>query len=138
MKILLSIKPEFVEEIFNGNKRFEYRRTIFKRKDIRKVVVYATKPVGMIVGEFSIEQILKENPQVLWEQTHKYSGISKIFFDKYFKGKPIGFALKIKYPQLYKKPIDPTLNNSKFIAPQSFKYIEDEFDEYKVINMNYR
>lgn len=39
MKILLSIKPVFVEEIFKGDKKFEYRRTIFKRKDIKKVVV---------------------------------------------------------------------------------------------------
>ena len=48
MKILLSIKPTFVEEIFKGDKKFEFRRTIFKRKDIKKVVVYATKPIGKI------------------------------------------------------------------------------------------
>lgn len=27
MKVLLSIKPEFADEIFNGTKRYEYRRT---------------------------------------------------------------------------------------------------------------
>ena len=26
MKVLLSIKPEFVREIFAGNKKFEYRK----------------------------------------------------------------------------------------------------------------
>lgn len=31
MKVLLSIKPEFVEKIFAGEKKFEYRRTIFKK-----------------------------------------------------------------------------------------------------------
>ena len=30
MKVLLSIKPEFVEKIFSGEKRFEYRKNIFK------------------------------------------------------------------------------------------------------------
>lgn len=128
MKILLSIKPEFVDEIFKGEKRFEYRRTIFKRTDIRKVVVYATKPIGLIVGEFYIEKIIKESPQILWEKTSEQSGISKTFFDEYFEGKEIGFALKIKSPQLYKKPIDPTLGNKAFFAPQSFKYIEDGDD----------
>ena len=126
MKILLSIKPEFADEIFKGEKKFEYRRTIFKRTDIRKVVVYATKPVGLIVGEFYIERIIKESPQLLWEKTSEQSGISKTFFDEYFEGKEVGFALKIKSPQLYKKPIDPTIENKFFVAPQSFKYIDDE------------
>lgn len=129
MKILLSIKPEFVDEIFRGKKRFEYRRTIFKREDVKKVIVYATKPIGLIVGEFYIEQIIKESPQLLWEKTSEQSGISKTFFDEYFEGKEIGFALKIKSPQLYEKPIDPTLKDKSFVAPQSFKYIEDEIDK---------
>ncbi|MBG9215061.1 hypothetical protein E7X19_19660 [Bacteroides fragilis] len=125
MKILLSIKPVFVEEIFKGDKKFEYRRTIFKRKDIKKVVVYATKPVGKIVGEFYIEQIIEEKPKLLWERTCKNSGVSKHFFDEYFEGKEIGFALQIKSPRLYENPIDPTINNKKFVAPQSFRYLEE-------------
>jgi len=31
MKALLSIKPEFVEEIIEGRKKFEYRKKVFKR-----------------------------------------------------------------------------------------------------------
>ena len=30
MKIILSIKPQYCEEIFAGEKRFEYRRKIFQ------------------------------------------------------------------------------------------------------------
>lgn len=125
MKILLSIKPEFVEEIFKGRKKFEYRRSIFKRDDVDGVVVYATKPVGLIVGEFCIEKILKEPPQSLWNMTSKESGITKSFFDEYFQGKEFGFALKIKSPVLYDIPIDPTLRDGGFVAPQSFKYVDD-------------
>lgn len=128
MKILLSIKPEFVEEIFRGEKKFEYRRTIFKRTDVKKVIVYATKPVGLIVGEFCIEKVLKETPKHLWEKTHAYSGISKSFFDEYFSGKEYGFALQIKSPKLYDKPIDPTAKYKTFVAPQSFKYINDDIN----------
>ena len=57
MKVLLSIKPEFVQEIFTGKKKYEYRKAIFTRS-VDKVVVYSTKPVGMIVGEFTVENIL--------------------------------------------------------------------------------
>ena len=61
MKALLSIKPEFVEEIIEGRKKFEYRKKLFKRSDISSIVVYATKPYGKVVGEFEIETILEEN-----------------------------------------------------------------------------
>ena len=31
MKILLSIKPEYAHKIFSGEKKFEYRKIIFKK-----------------------------------------------------------------------------------------------------------
>ena len=34
MKVLLSIKPEFAEKIFDGTKLYEFRRSIFKNKNI--------------------------------------------------------------------------------------------------------
>lgn len=41
MKVLMSIKPEFVEKIFARKKRYEYRKSIFK-KSISKIIVYST------------------------------------------------------------------------------------------------
>lgn len=78
MKVLLSIKPEFVKEIFSGNKKYEYRKSIFSRK-VKKVIVYSTKPEGLIVGEFTIEKVIEENPNKLWEETKNNSGITKSF-----------------------------------------------------------
>jgi predicted transcriptional regulator len=85
MKILLSIKPEFADKIFNGSKRFEFRKNIFKNKSVRTVVVYVTRPVGKIVGEFDINEIINDEPKVLWKRTHEFAGITKDFFDAYFR-----------------------------------------------------
>ena len=123
MKVLLSIKPQFVDEIFSGNKKFEYRKRIFKKNDIKTVVVYATMPIGKIVGEFDIEEILEEHPQVLWNKTKEYSGISKIFYDSYFIDRDKGYAIKIKSLNKYDVPICPYTTYDKFTAPQSFKYL---------------
>jgi len=68
MKVLLSIKREFVEQIMNGTKKYEYRKRIFKQ-DVDSVVIYSTMPVGRIVGEFKIESILKQSPDEIWSQT---------------------------------------------------------------------
>lgn len=128
MKVLLSIKPEYVRKIFAGTKKYEYRKCIFT-KHVDKVVVYATKPVGLIVGEFSVEEVLVEDPATLWKETHEASGVSKVFFDQYFEGRSRGYALKVSSPQLYDEPIDPFELFAPFIPPQSFKYIDTEAEE---------
>lgn len=123
MKILLSIKPEYAYKIFSGEKKFEYRKIIFK-KNIKSVLVYATKPVGKIIGEFEIEDIIKGNPEQIWELTKEYSGIEKEKFNNYFLNKKNSFAIKIKNPKIYKKVKtlrDYNINS----APQSFCYINN-------------
>jgi len=123
MKVLLSIKPEFVREIENGNKRFEYRKAIFKNKDVKTVVIYATMPIGKIVGEFDIETILEEHPNTLWEKTKEYSGVDEQFYMKYFHGRDRGYAIKITRLKMYKNSICPYSQEKNFTAPQSFKYL---------------
>lgn len=122
MKVLLSIKPEFVEKIFSGEKQYEYRKAIFKRK-IDVVVVYSTMPEGKIVGEFEVETIIVDHPEAIWRATANASGISGEFFKQYFENRNEGYAIKIANPQLYDKPIDPRVENESFHAPQSFCYI---------------
>ena len=124
MKVLLSIKPQYVEQIFNGSKKFEYRKSIFKNKDITTIVVYATMPVGKIVGEFEIKNILQEHPAEIWKKTKKYAGVTEEFYDKYFSGRDKAYAIEIKSLNKYKIAICPYINK-KFVAPQSLKYIED-------------
>ncbi|MFX1706907.1 ASCH domain-containing protein [Chitinophaga sp. CC14] len=123
MKVLLSIKPEYVEKIFNGEKKFEYRKAIFANKTIKSIVVYSTMPVGRIVGEFTIEEILLDSPELIWAETKMYSGVKKSFFNEYFNGKTLAYAIKICNPKLYKTPIDPKMKYKSFVAPQSFKYL---------------
>ena len=123
MKVLLSIKPKFVAEMFNGNKKFEYRKAIFKNKNVKTVVIYSTMPVGKIVGEFDIDDILEDNPINVWEQTKNFSGITEEFYDTYFSGRDKAFAIKIKSLKEYDEPICPYTTYENFTAPQSFKYI---------------
>ena len=77
MKVLLSIKPQYAERIFAGKKKYEYRKSVFKRDDIDTIVVYVTKPVGKVIGEFKIDEILEDTPNVIWKKTKSYSGIEK-------------------------------------------------------------
>jgi len=123
MKVLLSIKPEFVREIFNGSKKFEYRKAIFKNKNVNIVVIYATMPIGKIVGEFKIGHIIEKNPYDLWEETKEFSGVNEDFYYEYFTGREKGYAISITNLKEYKNPICPYEKYENFTAPQSFKYL---------------
>src|SRR5438309_11217740 len=73
---LLSIKPRYAEAIFRGEKRFEFRRVIF-RKPVKVVVVYTTSPVSRVAGEFDIEGIISDTVEGLWKRTKHQAGIDK-------------------------------------------------------------
>lgn len=121
-KVLLSIKPEYVNKIFSGEKLYEYRRLIFKKK-VETVIIYATSPIKKIVGEFKIIGILHETPEKLWETTKDKSGIEKEKFLKYFSNLEKGYAIKIKEIKKYEKPLELVEYNIK-AAPQSFIYLK--------------
>jgi predicted transcriptional regulator len=122
MKILLSIKPEYANKIFDGTKKYEFRKSIFKNTNVKTVIVYASSPMQKVIGEFTIDEILEETTEKLWDKTHKHSGITKEFFDEYFVNKEIGYAIKIKETKRYSKPMDLIDFNLDF-APQSFVYL---------------
>jgi predicted transcriptional regulator len=126
MKILLSIKPEFVEMIFNGTKKYEFRRSIFKNNNVNTVVVYASSPIKKVIGEFMIDKIIEDEIFNLWEKTKLYSGIKENYFLKYFQNKEKGYAIKIKNAKKYLKPLS-IKENFNVTPPQSFVYLEGDY-----------
>ena len=122
MKILLSIKPQFVEEIIKGRKTFEFRKAIPK-KDVQTIVVYSSSPVCRIVGEIEVEQILCHRPADLWQATKQGAGITKSYFEAYFDGRDRGYAIQIKKFRPYAQPIPLREKYPNATPPQSFCYI---------------
>ena len=122
MRVLLSIKPEFATKIFDGSKKYEYRRIIFKNKNVNKVIVYASSPTSLIIGEFEIDGIIDDELPALWEQTKSHAGISERRFSEYFADKSRGYAIKVKTPRKYERPL--RLNSVTVSSPpQSFVYL---------------
>lgn len=122
MNVILSIKPEFVEKIFSGEKQYEYRKILFKQK-VDTIYIYASRPVSKIVGEFKIDDIVYDTPENIWEMTKLQSGVTKKFFDKYYKGKDKAVALKIKDCKEYEEEVNPESLIPDFRVPQSFIYV---------------
>lgn len=126
MSVLLSIKPEYVEAILDGDKKYEFRRVIPKKRNkINKIYLYSTDSVKKILGYFEVEEILEEKPEKLWKKCKSSAGIAKKDFLEYFEGTEKGYAFKIKNPTRFPKPIDPHEIIDDFTPPQSFHYISD-------------
>ena len=126
MNVILSIKPEYCRKIKNGNKRYEFRKRIFKNQDgVHRVFMYATCPVQKIVGAFTIESVIEGDPESLWERFKDFSGIEKHNFFKYFGSTEKGFAIKIKEVEAF-TPIEPKKVVPDFFPPQSFRYIKNQ------------
>lgn len=124
MKAMLSIKPEYVARILSGEKTYEYRRRIFKRRDVDTLVIYETSPSRAVVAEASITGIIAESPEDLWERTHENAGIDRDRFMAYFKGRDVAYAIELGKITRYDRPRDlreyaPTVK----APPQSYVYI---------------
>lgn len=121
-KIILSINPEFVNKIFDGTKKFEYRKSIPKNHHITNVIIYATAPVKKVVGEFTIQQILKSTPLEIWDLTSEYSGIDRKRFFDYFSKKGTAYALDIENVVEYSRSLSLDELGLKS-PPQSWMYL---------------
>lgn len=121
MKVVLSIKPEFAFKIFDGTKKFEFRKAIFKNDKIKKVIVYASSPVQRVIGEFEIEKIINHDIDTLWNLTQDFSGITEDYFYQYFANREEGFAIQIKKPKKYRYP-KCLRTDYNLVPPQSFAY----------------
>lgn len=122
MRVLLSIKPEFAFKIFDGTKKYEFRKVIFKNPNVRTVIVYASSPVQQVIGEFEIDDILSFNPEAIWKMTKKHSGITEKFFYEYFADREIAHAIKIKKTIRYRKPLS-IKDDFNLVPPQSYVYL---------------
>ena len=124
MNVILSIRPKFCQLIFDGQKKYEYRKRVFTRSDVDKVYIYATKPICRIVGYFTIAAMIEDSPNVMWQRTHEGSGITKEYFDAYFKNCDMAHAIKIGEVVKFDTPIDPKKVIKNFTAPQNYRYVD--------------
>lgn len=123
--IVLSIKPEYAQKIFSGEKKYEFRRKLCT-KDIDKLFLYVTSPVGRVMGEAEVVGKYFMEKQSLWALTHELSGISEDMFFGYFMGRPKAGAYELGNVARYEVPVKLERIGVNFV-PQSFVYVDTEW-----------
>lgn len=129
-KVLMPIKPKYANQILDGTKKFEYRKSKIRKDNVHSIIIYATAPVKKVIGEVEIVDFLEDTPENIWNQTHEHGGIAKEDYDKYFKGKDTAVAYALGTPKRYSK--EKSL--AKFdicYYPQSYVYVSSPHNEQK-------
>ena len=120
-KILMSINPEHVNNILNGNKIYEYRKTKCKKK-IDSIVIYSTAPVMKVIAEVEVKCIIECEPNAVWQKTKNGAGIEKSFYDEYYKNRSKAVAYCLGNIQLFEVQRSLSYYGIK-TPPQSFIYL---------------
>ena len=76
----------------NGTKSYEFWKKACKKR-VDKILIYSTTPVMNAVGEAGVEDVLIDQPEIVWKKTQKKSGIDKPFFDQYYVNKETGSCI---------------------------------------------
>ena len=119
---LMSIRPRFAAAILDGSKRVEFRKRPLAA-DIGTVVIYATKPVRAVLGEFVVDEQAVGKPEELWVRFAEVAGIDRDGFLDYYDGASQAVGIVIGRVNRYDQPrplgdVDPGAR-----PPQSFKYL---------------
>lgn len=122
--LLLSIKPEYVERIFAGSKKYEFRKRL-ANKAVGKILMYSTAPIMKVVGEVEIVETISASPTALWECTKKFAGISRDKYREYFKGCKVANAYRLGQVIQYESPKELSEFDIS-LPPQSFMYLSAE------------
>lgn len=126
--LLLSVRPQFAKAILAGFKTAEVRR---QRPDVHPgtlVIIYATKPIGAIVGTARISSVAEGTPHELWARYQGRAGISREEFDGYLENAASGYILLLERVQRLVPLL--TLEEMRAAAalqpPQSYRYVNQK------------
>ncbi|WP_298500833.1 hypothetical protein [uncultured Methanobrevibacter sp.] len=119
MNLIISIKPQFVRKILSEEKKYEFRRRIYKQ-EVNKIYIYQTLPDAGIIAYFTPGKIIKDTPQNLWKNFKEVSGTTEEHLLNYLHDKDEAYAIEITNLKIFEEPFIPEGIN----APQSYKYIE--------------
>jgi predicted transcriptional regulator len=119
---LLSIRPDFARAIFAGRKTVEFRRSRLP-DDIATVVVYATQPIGLVLGWFTICGISESTPDGLWRRFRSSGAIGRSAYFQYFDGARRAFGIEIDEPTSLHRPLRLHDLVPGLRPPQNFQFL---------------
>jgi len=119
---VMSIHPRYAEAILSGQKRVEFRKRRLA-PDVTTVLVYATQPVGVLVGAFEITGYDTGSPTAIWRRHSRHGGITRRAFRDYYRGTERAVGILLRDARPLARPLALTDLDAALRPPQSFLYV---------------
>lgn len=126
--MLISINSYYARQIFNGTKKYEFRKSPIKPTDLnREIFIYSAKEDKSIIGTLKVSEVIKGDLDYILNETGYINRLDKNEIIDYFGDKKICYALKLCDIHRFNTPIK--LSELRQIAPkislpQYFRYID--------------
>lgn len=130
--LFISVKPEFADQIFNGQKAIELRKSAPGVENGDMVIIYSSSPVMAIVGTATIKEVILTTPSKMWSDHSAKLGIDKKRYLEYYDGKDVAVGIVLKGKEKLQTPIslkDFRKKFTRFQPPQTFRYIDQAYFE---------
>jgi predicted transcriptional regulator len=124
--LVLSIRDRHANDILDGTKTVELRKTRPRLVEGDIVLIYVPKPIMAVVGGFEVKNVVSTDPKNLWKKVGSESGLTRKQFTDYYSGSSIGFGIRVaKTWRLAESLSLKTLRRwwPEFCPPQGFRYL---------------
>ncbi len=137
----MSILSYYARQIFDGDKRYEFRKSPIKESELNKpIFIYSAKDDKAIIGTVKVKKILCGTIDQIMKMTGYDKRKDAFEIVEYFKNSSKCYALELYDIQKFSQPlmlkklrsIDPKLQ-----LPQYFKYIYSKSPIYDEL-VNYK
>lgn len=132
---LLSIKPRFANLLLSGEKKIELRKRAPCVEPGGLLVLYASSPTCAVVGALQVKEVVRTNPEALWEEYRQSTAVSPEEYWSYYGDSDVAEGVLVAQAIAFEQALSLHEIRSAwpgFMPPQSFRYIETRIDETKM------
>ena len=128
--LLLSIRPNFADQILDGSKTVEFRRQHPRQIKLgTRMLIYASSPVRALIGTAVVVEVIEGSPEEVWNEFETVGGIEHDQFNAYYEACDRAIVIRLSKPVRFKKVIPLDDLRAKwpgFHPPQQFAYLSSE------------
>jgi predicted transcriptional regulator len=128
---LISVKPNWADRFFSiaTPKTVELRKGSFGQflKADDRLLIYATLPVGEVIGEVRVRDRVQYWIDKLRSETENFAQVSPEDFNTYYRGKDYGVAVWVDRPKRFESAIAlAALKEAGIMPPQQLLKLSSE------------
>lgn len=128
--VLMSVKSTFAQRIMSGKKTVEIRKRFPNKWSGHDVILYASQPIGALVGKAAIHNVTHGHPNDIWTQFESEIDCNRAEFDAYVGSSNEVAAIEINNLVRFQRSMPlkriAELLGQKLSPPQSYLELSSE------------